>query len=71
MELVSIKEEYDNFYVIEYKTLFKNKKLKVFNWYGDVRRYDNGQCLSYSLSTAIITSIQVMKDNNFYSLDLK
>lgn len=71
MKLIKIEKEYNNYYIVTYKKLWKEKTIKVFLWYGDVRSYNKGTQLSYSNSVAIKSAIQVMADCNFNSLLLK
>ena len=70
MKLIKIEKEYNNYYIVTYKKLWKEKTIKVFLWYGDVRSYNNGCCLSYSNTCAIKSAIQVMIVCNFKSLSL-
>ena len=70
MKLTKIEKEYNNYYIVTYKKLWKERTIKVFLWYGDVRSYNNGCCLSFSNSCAIKSAIQVMIDCNFKSLSL-
>ncbi len=70
MKLTKIEKQYNNYYIVTYKKRWKERTIKVFLWYGDVRSYDNGSCLSYSNSCAIKSAIQVMIVCNFKSLSL-